>query len=71
MKERIEERLCDFGYDQFCGLPARRKRSIDPSGATLTKSLVIRKIFTGFGVKMGYVLCSLRMWCPDEDLAFV
>ena len=38
--------------------------------ATLTKSLVVRKLFTKLAIQMGYALCQFRVWCPDEGLAF-
>ncbi|XP_023342912.1 uncharacterized protein LOC111712509 [Eurytemora carolleeae] len=38
--------------------------------ATLTKSLFIQKLFSHLSIKMGFVLCNLRVWCPDEELAF-
>ena len=42
----------------------------DRPRATLTKSLVVRKLFSHLTVKMGFIMCKLRVWCPDEDLAF-
>ena len=43
---------------------------IEEAKATVTKSLIVRKVFTNLSVRMGTILCQLRVWCPDEQLDF-
>jgi len=80
MMKKIKELLCKYKSEQFCeeseaeSTPRARFVPIESEGdeekATLTANLVIRKFFSHLSVKLGFLLCKLRVWCPDEDLAF-
>ena len=83
MLRRIKAMLCIYKDDKFCEPESEDEKSRgrqleveavaaagDRPRATLTKSLVVRKLFSHLTVKMGFIMCKLRVWCPDEDLAF-
>ena len=46
-----------------------KEESHEQKEATITKSLIVKRIFSQLYMKIKKSLCKLKVWCPDEHLA--
>ena len=47
-----------------------KNKPTDPSKPTPTVATAVHKLFDHLTTKIAFVVCKLRLWCPDHDKAF-